>query len=775
MIWIKDAPILGTSSDEEVAEFISKYATCRLPDKNRFPTLYSRVMAYQQHHHNSYCLRTKKTRQNRFIKRCRFDFPRPTAPNTVLRDVATSIHGRRKLKLKSRLYDLRRTEKEVNINDYNPAILLAWEGNMDIQFIGEKTGALAAYITKYNTKPEKSFAGNGLSDIVDSKPLYSKLWIMGQRILNNRECGTLEAADTLLQISLFGTDNKTTIKWLDVRQERNRKLLDWKQVAALPDDNDDLFCPSLIDTHYPNRPEALQQLCLYDFASRYEIVKTKPKRVEEFHVYGKLFVKRRKYPFMINHYNYNMEKDSEKYFYTLLLLYKPFIQETELLGSFKTYAESFDYWKDELTDALQYHEKLQDIARARKALDERVQQIEDASQEPDEDNCGSQNALGHDHIVDDAVDDMRACLDVDIISDNDIQQMVGTLNADQSRVFTNIQTTLLQQTNQDPTVKMLRMFISGVGGTGKSYLIKVIRQWVKNELNAGVIVAAPTGIAALNVQGMTIHRFLKLPVEHGSTPEYTPLSDLNLQKLRNELKNVKLIIIDEISMVSNFVLLFIHLRLQEIYNTFQVEDGWFGRINILLFGDLLQLSPVTPDSPFVTLAATELSKIHSSVPSDTNLWHDLFSFEELTVNVRQQGDKAYADILSRIRLGIVDEHDQEELDSRLITFTPNQGQEGYLKELVNQLQALPPSCVCLFATKKQCAELNSTMLSILTGDDIILHAKDKIDGHTTLQRQKAQEYLKKFLTTVTIQLLWKTLLHLKLVAKLCCVETSTAN
>lgn len=79
----------------------------------------------------------------------------------------------------------------------------------------------------------------------------------------------------------------------------------------------------------------------------------------------------------------------------------------------------------------------------------------------------------------------------------------------------------------------------------------------------------------------------------------------------------------------------------------------------------------------------------------------------------------------------------------MIHFTLNQTQEGYLHEVVTQLQSLPPTCVCLFATRKQCAELNSAMLSNLGGPEIILKATDKIDGRNTVQRQKAQEYLAK--------------------------------
>lgn len=88
---------------------------------------------------------------------------------------------------------------------------------MDIQFIGEKSAALTAYITKYQTKDEKSFACDDFRDFVANKPLSNRLWNFALRTLSNRECAALEAADTLLQIPLFDTDPGTTIKWLDVK------------------------------------------------------------------------------------------------------------------------------------------------------------------------------------------------------------------------------------------------------------------------------------------------------------------------------------------------------------------------------------------------------------------------------------------------------------------------------------------------------------------------------------------------------------------------------
>lgn len=738
MLWVKDAPILGKSTDEEVSLFIRKFVTCHIPDSTNFPVLHLRVKKYQQHYHNSYCQRTKKNKQGKFLKVCRFGFSRPISSTFVMRNVATSIHGRRKLKLKSRLYDLHRTAEEIDINDYNPAIMMAWQGNMDIQFIGEKSSALSYYITKYTTKAEKSFSGEGFSDISASKPLFTKLFLMGQRLLSNRECGSLEAADTLLQISLFGTDIDTTIKWLDIRMERNRKLKNWKDIQTMTDDRQDIFPPSLIDNHYPNRPEELEDMCLFDFAKNYEIVNTKPQS-GTWYPYGEKFLKLRKKPCLINHYNYNMQKNKEQYFYSLILLFKPFRTESSLLGTFKTYTEAFESYKDTLIDALQYHERLEELQRARDYLHEEIKELEKA----DEEDGDSQNIVRCDPI-DDNAHDVQACMNLNDATPESVNVTIASLNIDQLRIFNNIREVLTERRNNVENSSILRRFISGVGGTGKSHLIKLIKAWVKVELNSEVIIAAPTGIAAFNVQGLTIHRLLKLPVEHGSTPSYKPLSDTNLKQLRSLLKNVLLIIIDEVSMVSNLTLLYIHLRLQEIYNSFTTEDGWFGGQNILVFGDLLQLSPVNSECPFVTLKAANISKYHNSLVADTNLWADLFSYDELTINVRQQSDMQYADILSRIRMGFVTRNDEEAIRGRQITFQPNS--DNYtdrLKEVITSYQSLPANSLCLLATKKQCRELNDAMLTLLPGATVTINTKDKIEGRTNVQRQEAQSYLKK--------------------------------
>ncbi|XP_026830504.1 uncharacterized protein LOC113563289 [Ooceraea biroi] len=243
LIWIKDAPIFGESSIQEVSKFISQYISCKMPDKNISPLLYRRVDTHQRHKHNDYCLRSKKVGR-KVIRRCRFGFPRPVTETLNIRDVPTAIAGRKQLKHKSRLYDLPRTNNEVDINDYNPAILTAWEGNMDIQFIGEKSTLLTWYVTKYLNKAAKSELSDfDLANCKNdkNKSLASVLWNFGLRSISSRECGALEAADTLLGIPLYGTDRNTTIKWLDVNSIRQRKLKNHKEIEALDSESTDIF------------------------------------------------------------------------------------------------------------------------------------------------------------------------------------------------------------------------------------------------------------------------------------------------------------------------------------------------------------------------------------------------------------------------------------------------------------------------------------------------------------------------------------------------------
>ena len=108
------------------------------------------------------------------------------------------------------------------------------------------------------------------------------------------------------------------------------------------------------------------------------------------------------------------------------------------------------------------------------------------------------------------------------MSVQNLLQKVDMLSADQRHIFDNINTHLHHQQQHETNkcacdMQLLRVFISGVGGTVKSFLIEAVKSLINNMWPLDDItcaVAAPTGLAACNVGGVTIHRLFQLPVEH---------------------------------------------------------------------------------------------------------------------------------------------------------------------------------------------------------------------------------------------------------------------
>ncbi|CAG4957552.1 unnamed protein product [Parnassius apollo] len=146
-------------------------------------------------------MRRKKTKKG-FVSVCRFGFPRTVMDSLIIRDIFQTLAARKTLSSNNRLNNIVRSKESDMINDYNPALLLASNGNIDIQYVGEKTAILNYYVTKYTTKSEKTHATDMFNDINSTKSLRSRLYNIGLRVLSNRECGDLEASDTLLGIPL---------------------------------------------------------------------------------------------------------------------------------------------------------------------------------------------------------------------------------------------------------------------------------------------------------------------------------------------------------------------------------------------------------------------------------------------------------------------------------------------------------------------------------------------------------------------------------------------
>jgi hypothetical protein len=165
-----------------------------------------------------------------------------------------------------------------------------------------------------------------------------------------------------------------------------------------------------------------------------------------------------------------------------------------------------------------------------------------------------------------------------------IKDMVATLSPEQKNVFLDVDRALKSE-----QAEPIKLIVCSEGGTGKSYLIRLLSLLIRTYANTSnsLIITGPTGMAAFNVQGTTMHRAFALPVELGTVGTYHRLGSRKLEELRSLYNFVKFLFFDEYSMISYEALRMVHRRLSEIF----ASDEPFGDRSIILFGDLMQLKP----------------------------------------------------------------------------------------------------------------------------------------------------------------------------------------
>lgn len=204
------------------------------------------------------------------------------------------------------------------------------------------------------------------------------------------------------------------------------------------------------------------------------------------------------------------------------------------------------------------------------------------------------------------------------------------------------------------------LFLTGKAGTGKSTFLRYIASTSKKKH----IILAPTGIAAINAGGATLHSFFKLPF-------YPLLPDDNkfsIRNIRNTLKynaekiklikEVELIIIDEISMVRSDIIDFID-KVLRIYCRNMREP--FGGKQILFVGDIYQLEPVLKEDEWKILQPYYPSKYFF----DAKIFR---SFELISIELRKvyrQNDPIFIDILDHIRTSNIKKVDLNVLNERV--------------------------------------------------------------------------------------------------------------
>ena len=251
------------------------------------------------------------------------------------------------------------------------------------------------------------------------------------------------------------------------------------------------------------------------------------------------------------------------------------------------------------------------------------------------------------------------------------------------------------------------IFLTGGAGVGKSFLTKLITEYMKKTLKTPgqnmdehppVIVTASTGKAAINVDGTTLHSAFQLPVREGCFYN-TKLGKEKKEYFQRKYINLKALLVDEISLIAKQTFDDLNVNMREIFD----EDGSlnldFGGKSMLVIGDFLQL-------PASTMIFQKLTP--------TDAWY-LFKFHELKEVVRQISDPGFAELLNRVRVG---EHTDSDVESiyELENTDVSDWAENHLRS---------------YMTNYLVNERNKEVMNSATNTIFMINAVDgRADGHT---------------------------------------------
>jgi ATP-dependent DNA helicase PIF1 len=223
-------------------------------------------------------------------------------------------------------------------------------------------------------------------------------------------------------------------------------------------------------------------------------------------------------------------------------------------------------------------------------------------------------------------------------------------------------------------------FVTGKAGTGKSTLLQALKQKTKKKF----VVAAPTGVAALNIGGQTLHSLFKLPIKFQDPVDINPSK--SVLKL---LSKIELLIIDEVSMLRADILDSIDYILRQA----KESDEAFGGVQIVLFGDLYQLPPIINDKE---LEAFFKERYLSHYFFSALAWREADLRVLELKDIFRQDETEFQNILNSIRV--------RSFDSDL------------LRKLNSRVQSCDDkSVITLALTNKTVSSINETRLDDLTG------------------------------------------------------------
>ncbi|KAM9821492.1 uncharacterized protein ACBT44_007065 [Syngnathus typhle] len=534
---------------------------------------------------------------------------------------------------------LKREPKDCWVNNYNRHLLLAWDGNLDIQYILNAYSCIA-YICSYISKAE-----HGLSQYLKS-------------VIENSRCANVNESDEMKQIM------QAYSKKREGKTQESHEV--W--MTGLPE-------------KYKSRPqtEEFEVMCLADFASMCRIVygkQAKGKNVLPLLNDMGFVQKRTEKHAVIKYCKYSEQKNPEEYYCCLLKLYLPHRADCQLKSE---RCPSYQLFHDNACVQLPYNDSVervcQIVRRNRERYEKYSRDIDNAIQEVEESGlvinewchlapeselqrleCVEEmNARDepNDNVEENVPDynvrskttQMSIVTEPSAIDPAVLRDMYRNLNQKQASVFYKVRDWCIKRVCSSKPIEQFFYHINGGAGTGKSHLIKCIHADATKILQRlprlaeeadiskqTVVLAAFTGTAAFNISGATLHCLLKLP--RSLKPPYHGLGN-KLDEVRAELSIAEILIIDEISMVSKDLFAYVNARLKQIKGI----NLPFGGMSVLAVGDFFQLPPVRQSKPLCVYDPTRLDH-----------WRDDFKKITLTAIMRQKDDVAFAELLNRLRV-----------------------------------------------------------------------------------------------------------------------------
>ncbi|XP_071963825.1 uncharacterized protein [Antedon mediterranea] len=590
LVWVENAPIFGTDKDNEVINFVDKYISCAVPCETVDRELNEIVKSVQIHskRHSKSC---KKKGTN-----CRFNFPRQPSGNTfvmrptivdkdnddnddnkqameLLTSVKDAVTNEETYKNAIELFQslgitqsafekanncvateekivIKRNPQDVWVNQYNPSLLRAWNANMDIQYI-TNVYACIIYVIGYMSKSEREMGlllNHAASEIKEgNEDARQSLRKLGNVYMNNREVSAQESIYRVCSLRLKECSRK--VEFIPVGPNPVRMSLPLSVIKNKEDD------------------DLKKQL-------------------------GFIQKRTRTSNAIVRYPRFPMDTAPEKYFLSILQLFLPFRKDEQLKPpNFETYEQFHEEGCVKLCGC-----QLQTVKSIVHGNMEQYEKSADDVEEAQE--CLSKFGPQEDawsllcpESEKERLDNPKPNVEVD---DEEDEFFIPDFGLPKNHTSKTRQWCLDKVNGKKP--EAFYTFITGGAGTGKSHLVnciyneatRILGKIMENPDDLSILKLAPTGIAAYNIKGQTIHSSLSIPINI-SLP-YQPLGEEKISALRNQLRQLQIVIIDEISMVNQRLLWYIHGRLRQIKQV--RNDSPFGNISVIAVGDFYQLPPV---------------------------------------------------------------------------------------------------------------------------------------------------------------------------------------